>query len=231
MSITFGGASTEGTKEKTNIAVNNVTIESAEVVYNKQQKWQTKRPDDVGLEMKLKHSNIDWLTDFYVGGIFKAPDGLVEGWGSAFKVKILLEAVGLTGARLDKTAGPEAQRFPTDLATLLVGKKFALLRYKSTKEKQDGGHWWSDWQTVAADNSFEELKKAFKEALEHTDPASGQPAPYIKNFLDPAMEKEAELDGPWNDEETATNSNTAVPEAPKMPSFNQPLGVVALNLP
>ena len=157
MSITFGGASTEGTKEKTNISVNNVTIESATVVYNKQQKWQRK-PDDVGIEMKLKPDNVDFTTDYYIGGLFKAPDGLVQGWGSAYKVKLLLEAIGLTGARLDKNTGPEGQRFPTDMHEHLKGKRFALLRYKSTKEKQNGDYYWSDWQTVAAENNFEELR-------------------------------------------------------------------------
>ena len=223
MSITFGSTSTEGTKTKTNVSVNNVEIKKADIMYNTQQKWQ-KKPDDIGIQMELTHKNIDWTTQFYVGGIFKAPDGTVEGWGSAYKVKLLLEAVGLTGARLDKTVGPEQQRFPTDLGTLLEGKKFSLLRYKNTKQKQDGGYYWSDWQTVAPENSFEELKTSFKEALEHTDPASGQPAPYIKNFLSPEMELETEVNEPANNEETATHSNSAVPEAPKMPSFNQPLG-------
>ena len=219
MSITFGGAS-DAPKEKTNIRIDNVTITNAEVLYNTQQKWQ-KKPDDVGIEMTLDIGK-DWFPTFYLGGIFKAEDGLVTGWSSAYKVKMLLEAVGLTGARLDKTTGPESQRFPSDLPELLKGRKFARLSYKSTKEKQDGsGHWWSDWQTVAPENNFEELRIAFKEALEHRDPASNEPAPYVKNFLSPEMEEESAFDGPWNDtvEETATDSNTAVAEAPKMPSL------------
>ena len=217
MSITFGGASKEGTKTKTNISVDNVKIATAKVVYNQQQKWQ-KRPDDVGIEMTLDIGK-SWEPNFYLGGIFKAEDGVVTGWGSAYKVKMLLDAVGLSGARLDKTLGPEQQRFPVDLADMLVNRKFARLSYKSTKEKQNGDYYWSDWQTVASENSFEELKTAFKEALEHRDPHSGEPAPYVKNFLSPEMEEETDLGGPWDDEVT-TNSNSAVPEAPKMPSFN-----------
>ena len=220
MSITFGGEN-DAPKEKTNIRIDNVTITNADVVYNKQQKWQQK-PDDVGIEMTLDIGK-DWFPTFYLGGIFKAEDGVVTGWSSAYKIKILLEAVVLTGARLDKDAGPEAQRFPSDLADQLKGRKFARLSYKSIKAKPDGnGHYWSDWQTVAPENHFEELRTSFKEAIEHRDPQSNEPAPYVKNFLSPEMEGDTELDGPWNDtaEDTATNSNTAVAEAPKMPSFN-----------
>ena len=220
MSITFG---TTEAKPKTNIGIDNATIISAEVVYNKAQKWQ-KIPDDVGVEMELDIGK-SFNPTFYVGGFFKKDDvsGNVVGWGTGFKVKILLDSIGLTGAKLDKTKPAEHQRFPENTGDLIVGKRFARLSYKTTKAKDDGNHYWRDWQQVAPENHFEELRTAFMDAATRVDPSTGQPAPYIKDYLFPETEEAQtpDLSGPWDDEETATksNNNGAVPKAPAMPNL------------
>ena len=216
MSITFG---TTESKPKTNIGIDNATIISAEVVYNKAQKWQ-KQPDDVGVEMELDIGK-SFNPTFYVGGFFKKDEvsGNILGWGTAFKVKILLDSIGLRGAKLDKTKPAEHQRFPENTAELIVGKTFARLSYKTTRTKDDGGNYWRDWQQVAPENHFEELRTAFMEAATRVDPNTKQPAPNIKDYLFPEAEatNEPDLSGPWDD--NATTSNNAVPQGPKMPDF------------
>ena len=220
MSITFGCSSSEP-KQRTNIGLDNVKIAKAEVVYNKAQKWQ-KKPDDVGIEMELDIGK-DWNPTFYVGGWFKSDpiSGNCEGWSTAFKVKILLEAVGLTGAKLDYSQPVEHQRFPEDLASSLVGKKFTRLSYKTTKKKESGDHYWRDWQQVAPENHFEELRKEFMEAVTHRNPDTDEPQPYVKDFLDPEQDVDDALEGPWDDEITATETpiDGAVPKAPVMPNL------------
>ena len=218
MSITFGGTDT-APKQRTNIGIDNARIVTANVVYNKAQKWQ-KKPDDIGIEMTLDIGK-DFQPEYYIGGWFKADpvSGNAAGWGSAYKVKILLEAIGLRGARLDYDKSTELQRFPEDLATHLVGKTFTRLSYKTTKEKDSGGHFWRDWQQVAPENNFEELRNAFMEALSHRDPASNEPAPYIKDFLHPDQE-ETQDTPQTNTVVSATNpTEGAVPTAPEMPNI------------
>lgn len=228
MSITFGGTDT-APKQRTNVSIDNATILKANVVYNKAQKWQ-KKPDDVGLEMTLDIGK-SFEPEFYVGGWFKADtvSGNTVGWGTAYKVKIFLESIGLTGARIDKTKPVEHQRFPENTAEMLLGKTFTRLSYKTNKEKDSGGHFWRDWQQVAPQNHFEELRTSFNEAISHTDPKTGELAPYVKDFLHPDQEKDTALEGPWDDtadkddtvqvEQTATTQTETVgiPKAPTMP--------------
>tara|TARA_B100001123_G_C15203403_1_gene984276 strand:+ start:530 stop:1183 length:654 start_codon:yes stop_codon:yes gene_type:complete len=217
MSITFGGTDT-APKQRTNIGIDNARVISANIVYNKAQKWQ-KKPDDIGIEMKIDIGK-SFQPDFYIGGWFKRDDvsGNAAGWGSAYKVKIFLDSVGFRGAKLDYNKPPQQQTFPEDLSAHLTGKVFTRLCYKTTKMKDDGSHYWRDWQQVAPENNFEELRTAFNEAISHRDPASNEPAPFIKNFLHPDQEEEMNVSVPVGEEKTATTNPTegAVPTMPNM---------------
>ena len=184
MSITFG-TTTDSDRPKQNLSLDNATIVTADIVYNEKQKWQ-KTPDDVGVVLTLDIGK-SFQPSFYVGGWFKKDivSNNVVGWGSAYKVKILLDAVGMTGARIDTTKTVEHQRFPQETAEQLLGKTFTRLSYKSTREKPDGGNYWTDWQQVAQINHFEELKKAFFDAVNHRDPATDEPQTFVKDYLHP----------------------------------------------
>ena len=44
------------------------------------------------------------------------------------------------------------------------------------------------------------------EAVTHRNPDTDEPQPYVKDFLDPEQDVDDALEGPWDDEITATTS-------------------------
>ena len=76
---------------------------------------------------------------------------------------------------LDKNSGVQGNQLPDGIEDAITGKTFKRLSYKSTKLKQDGNNRWRDWQQVAAaDSNSDELKTAFKDAVQNN---------YVKDYL------------------------------------------------
>ena len=159
---------------------------------------------------------------YYVGNPIKVTANLNKFIGDAgYKEGDTFQFISKTQVSIDYDKSTELQRFPEDLASSLVGKKFTRLSYKTTKKKESGDHYWRDWQQVAPENHFEELRKEFMEAVTHRNPDTDEPQPYVKDFLDPEQDVDDALEGPWDDEITATETpiDGAVPKAPVMPNL------------
>ena len=157
-----------------NISVENVKVDSIEIKYGVQESWQTS-VDDISLHMKLDIGK-GFFPDFYIGGQFKVDDvsGNVIGWRTAYKIKLFLDALGIK-VMLDKNSGVQGNQLPEGIENAITGKTFKRLSYKSTKLKQDGTNRWRDWQQVAAaDSNPQELKTAFKDAVQNN---------YVKDYL------------------------------------------------
>ena len=157
-----------------NISVENVKVDSIEIKYGVQESWQTSA-DDISLHMKLDIGK-GFFPDFYIGGQFKVDDvsGNVIGWRTAYKIKLFLDALGIK-VMLDKNSGVQGNQLPDGIEGGIVGQTFKRLSYKSTKTKQDGSNRWRDWQQVAAaDSNPEDLKTAFKDAVQNN---------YVKDYL------------------------------------------------
>ena len=157
-----------------NISVENVKVDSIEIKYGVQESWQTS-VDDISLHMKLDIGK-GFFPDFYIGGQFKIDDvsGNVIGWRTAYKIKLFLDALGIK-VMLDKNSGVQGNELPDGIENAIAGKTFKRLSYKSTKLKQDGTNRWRDWQQVAAaDSNPEDLKTAFKDAVQNN---------YVKDYL------------------------------------------------
>mgnify|MGYP003112177304 CR=1 FL=1 len=157
-----------------NISIENVKVDSIEIKYGVQETWQTVA-DDISLHMKLDIGK-GFYPDFYIGGQFKVDEvsGNVIGWRTAYKIKLFLDALGIK-VMLDKNSGVQGNHLPEGIENEITGKTFKRLSYKSTKLKQDGTNRWRDWQQVAAaDSNAEDLKVAFKDAVQNN---------YVKDYL------------------------------------------------
>ena len=172
-----------------NIFVDNVKVVTADINYETKQDWQT-YSDDMSINMTLDIGR-DFQPNFYIGGNFKKDEtsGQVIGWGTAFKIKLFFDAIGMP-IRLSKGKLLQDQRLPDDAASQLIGKEFARLTYKSTKLKKTGDNMWKEWQETRPTNvDHAEFKDKFRNAVSNN---------WIKDFLSP------DDDVPFNNKETAT---------------------------
>ena len=172
-----------------NIFVDNVKVVTADINYETKQDWQT-YSDDMSINMTLDIGR-DFQPSFYIGGNFKKDEtsGQVIGWGTAFKIKLFFDAIGMP-IRLSKGKLLQDQRLPDDAASQLIGKEFARLTYKSTKLKKTGDNMWKEWQETRPTNvDHAEFKDIFRNAVTNN---------WIKDFLSP------DDDVPFNNKETAT---------------------------
>ena len=172
-----------------NIFVDNVKVVTDDINYETKQDWQT-YSDDMSINMTLDIGR-DFQPNFYIGGNFKKDEtsGQVIGWGTAFKIKLFFDAIGMP-IRLSKGKLLQDQRLPDDAASQLIGKEFARLTYKSTKLKKTGDNMWKEWQETRPTNvDHAEFKDIFRNAVTNN---------WIKDFLSP------DDDVPFNNKETAT---------------------------
>ena len=172
-----------------NIFVDNVKVVTADINYETKQDWQT-YSDDMSINMTLDIGR-DFQPNFYIGGNFKKDEtsGQVIGWGTAFKIKLFFDAIGMP-IRLSKGKLLQDQRLPDDAASQLIGKEFARLTYTCTKLKKTGDNMWKEWQETRPTNvDHAEFKDIFRNAVTNN---------WIKDFLSP------DDDVPFNNKETAT---------------------------
>ena len=170
-------------KQSDGIFVDTVKIVKAEVNYRVMEKWQ-KMPDDISLKLTLDIGK-DFEPEMYIGGQFREDkvSGNVISWGTATKVKILLDNIGL-GVACDKNAPAGSQRLPEDIQDRMIGKEFLRLMYRSTRTKQDGNYRIKEWQETGAvgPGNAQKLKNKFNEAVSNSwvkdyNPNSEAPKP------------------------------------------------------
>lgn len=176
-------SSNSGKKE--NIFVQEVSIDSMDIEYDCKMVENSKFTDDIGIRMKLDIGR-DFTPNFYIGGKFKTGsiDGSVQGWGTAYKVKLFFERLGLL-LKLNKDKSVKDHRFPEGMAENFVGKKFYRLTYVSKRLNKFGDNYKTDWQQIGdiskpIDNIKEEFMKAVSDG-------------YVKDFLSPS-DKDKESD-------------------------------------
>jgi hypothetical protein len=167
---------TESTKtEGSNIIVKATTIADINITYNQQREWQ-QYPDDIGVDLTLDVGQ-DFQPVMYIGGDLKKDDvnGSVIGWGRAYKVKMLFDALGLF-LKLGKGKTIEENKIPQSVVDQAVGKQFVRLSYLSTKVGRTGKNIWKDWQDTTALGNENDLKTAFTDAVDKG---------YVKDFNPP----------------------------------------------
>lgn len=192
--LEFGTTSSSGNGTSSNVIVQLVTIDDFTVTYGEKRDWQT-YSDDIGIDLELEIGQ-NFKPVMYIGGSFALDElnNTITGWGRAYKVKMLFDAIGLP-IRLAKGTVVDDNKLPDDAKDHIVGKQFLRLSYLSTKVKADGTHRWKDWQDTDKVGREQALKDAFALAVSKR---------YVKDFLDP---DNADIDGPWDDskeKETAT---------------------------
>ena len=187
------GATSSGNGTSSNIIVQSVKIADFTVTYGEKRDWQN-YSDDIGIDLVLDVGQ-DFQPTMYIGGSFALDElnNTITGWGRAYKVKMLFDAIGLP-IRLAKGTVVAENRLPDDAKSQIVDKKFLRLSYLSTKVKADGSHRWKDWQDTDKIGHEQALKDAFTLAV-----SKG----YVKDFLDPDS---TDVDGAWDatDKEPAT---------------------------
>ena len=163
-----------------NIIVQKVKIADVEITYGTKQDWQ-KYADDIGINLTLDVGQ-SFQPKMYIGGSFKIDEvnNSVSGWGRAFKVKMLFDAIGLP-IKLAKGSAVVDNRLPENAKNHIIGKEFARLSYKSTGVKADGDNRWVDWQDTEKLGNENILKDKFKKSVSEG---------YVKNFLEPNGKEE-----------------------------------------
>lgn len=170
--LEFGKQSSENSD---NVIVQKVKIADVEITYGTKQDWQ-KYADDIGVNLTLDVGQA-FQPKMYIGGTFKIDEvnNSVIGWGRAFKVKMLFDAIGLP-IKLAKGSAVIDNRLPEDASKHIIGKEFARLSYKSTKLKADGANRWVDWQDTEKVGNESLLKDKFKKSFSEG---------FVPNFLEP----------------------------------------------
>ena len=173
------GTSTGG-GNSSNILTQTVKIADIKVTYGEKRDWQ-KYSDDIGIDLTLDIGK-DFQPTMYIGGSFKVDDlnGTIIGWGRAFKVKMLFDAIGLP-IKLAMGSAVIENRLPEGAEKHIIGQEFERLSYLSTKMKQDGTNRWRDWQDVAKPGQGDHLKEQFNKSV--TDG-------YVKDFKAPGSEND-----------------------------------------
>lgn len=138
------------------------TSKIADVVarYNVKESWQ-RREDDIVLEITLEIGK-DFQPTMRVGGFFNRNDnGSIKNFGTATKVKILVESAGLNW---EKSVDENNQLTDTALEEL-QGSDICTLSYVYGQTKT-GKTGWTYWNEVAKAGQDEVLKRKFLTAVD-----------------------------------------------------------------
>ena len=129
-------------KYMSGVFVNEVKIVSVVPTYEGKE-WQKQYKDDVGLDITLDIGR-DFQPVMYIGGSLKKDDfGEVSGIGSAVKVKLFFDELGI---KLDDQE-ILTQSINEDRFASVAGLSFQRLSYV-TKRKENGKLQYSDFQNV-----------------------------------------------------------------------------------
>ena len=174
--LEFGSTAPSG--NSSNTITHTVKIADINVTYGEKRDWQ-KYSDDIGVDLTLDIGK-DFQPTMYIGGSFKLDDinDQIIGWGRAYKVKMLFDAIGLP-IQLAKGTAVVENRLPEGAEKHIIGREFERLSYLSNKTKEDGSNRWRDWQDVAKPGDGAKLKENFLSAVDNG---------YVKDFLSPNSE-------------------------------------------
>ena len=184
--LEFGTTSSGGSENSSNVIVQSVTIADFDITYGEKREWQ-KYSDDIGIDLTLDVGQ-SFQPTMYIGGSFKLDemDNSIIGWGRAYKVKMLFDAMGLP-IKLAKGSAVSENRLPDNAKEMILGKQFLRLSYVSTKLKADGTNRWKDWQDTAKLGDEDHLKSQFAKSVKEG---------YIKDFKEPGA------DSTWSEGES-----------------------------
>ena len=149
------------------------TVKSAKIEYDVEKQWGSWNPTfDMFLTVTYNDGQ-DWDNEIEIYGNVKRDIGTEDpkSWGSAFKIKVFFESVF-----------NEKDIFMNDDYTIpdkwldkTIGRKFKVCKYKTTKVKQNGKHFWDTYKVVASASAPEGKLK--EKVLK--DVANG----WIKNYF------------------------------------------------
>ena len=137
---------------KNGVVINEVIIRKVlNVLYDEKLPWM-QYSDDIGLNLELNVGR-DFYPKFYVGGNWKRNSrNEIVGYGSSFKINLLLRACGFE--KVDKLFNDECELSQQTIDDL-VGRKFLRLSY-ARGLKTTGKIDWKDWQQAGRDEEGQE---------------------------------------------------------------------------
>ena len=146
------------------IYTKNVKIIDAKVQYpSAKESWQ-KRKDDIVLTLTLDVGSDSFQPELILRGYFnKKEDGSFQNNGTATKIKILFDSVGVNW---DSSVDKENYELTDDSLEQLAGKEFCKLSYV-WGIKDDGKSRWNDWTEVAKVGDDQKLKDKFQDAVKN----------------------------------------------------------------
>jgi len=124
--LEFGTTSNNQNGTSSNIIIQPVNIADFTVTDGEKRDWQN-YADDIGIDLVLDVGK-DFQPTMYIGGSFALDElnNTIIGWGRAYKVKMLFDAIGLP-IRLAKGTVVSDNKLPDDAKSHIVGKKFLRL--------------------------------------------------------------------------------------------------------
>ena len=139
-----------------------VKIVDASVQYpSTKENWLT-RKDDIVLTLTLDVGNDKFQPELVLRGYFnKKEDGSFQNNGTATKIRILFDSVGINA---DDAIDKEKFEISDESLEQLVDKEFCKLSYVYGV-KEDGKTGWSDWSEVAKVGDDQKLKDKFIDAV------------------------------------------------------------------
>ena len=151
-------------------------VKSVELEYDSKLKWQ-QRSNDVLLKVSYNDGQ-DWDKELTLFGNFNKDK---NNWGSALKLKMFFEAVGIENVEYkdDFTLSD----FYVDKA---MGKEFLVLSYPSVKLKESGKPFWNTFnETMSVSKGRDKLKERFMSQVrdgwvKDFNKGGNAPAPAIK---------------------------------------------------
>ena len=146
------------------IYTKNVKIVDAKIQYpSTKESWQ-KRKDDIILTLTLDVGSDSFQPELILRGYFnKKEDGSFQNNGTATKIKILFDSVGVDW---DSSVDKENYELTDDSLEQLVGKEFCKLSYV-WGVKDDGKSRWNDWTEVIKVGDDQKLKDKFHDAVKN----------------------------------------------------------------
>jgi hypothetical protein len=161
------------------IVIQVVSIITAEDVSNTTPPFLT-TPCDLGVKLTLDIGR-DFQPEFTITGGVKREtvdghEGVITGWGGAFKVRDFFSNLGIGGDLIaDDDKYPTIYSIPTTMLEEAKGKQFKRLSYISGV-RPSGKTRWADWTEIASINESDEaFVKRFEKGVAKGFPSNYKP--------------------------------------------------------
>ena len=133
------------------------TVKSAKIEYDVEKQWGSWNPTfDMFLTVTYNDGQ-DWDNEIEIYGNVKRDIGTEDpkSWGSAFKIKAFFESVFNEKDLLMN----DDYTIPDKWLDITIGRNFKVCRYKTTKMKKNGKHFWDTYKIVAPATAPDEKLK------------------------------------------------------------------------